>query len=153
MRRERSSPMSWRFTPYVIPEVISVAVAAWLMLTIWRRRSAPGAIPFLLVLLGLTVWSLGYAVELGSAGLPTVIFWANIAWLGKLLMPPAWFIFALQYTGRARWLTHRWVVLLTSLQFLTLLLIWTNGLHGVIFSSSRLDTSASFSALILTYDV
>jgi hypothetical protein len=108
--------------------------------------------PFLLVLLGLAVWSLGYGVELGSAALPTVIFWDNIAFLGKLLMPPAWFVFALQYTGRARRLTHRWVVLLISLQFLTLLLIWTNGLQGIIFSSRRLDTSASFSALILTYD-
>ena len=145
--------MPWRFTPYVIPEVISVAVAIWLIITLWRRRSAPGAVPFILLLLGLVVWSLGYALELGSVGLPTVLFWDNVAWLGKLLMPPIWFVFALQYTGRGRWLTRRRVVFLAIVQFVNLLLIWTNGMHGLIYSSSRLDSSAPFSALVFTHNV
>jgi PAS domain-containing protein len=145
--------MPWRFTPYVIPEVISVAVAIWLIITLWRRRSAPGAVPFILLLLGLVVWSLGYALELGSVGLPTVLFWDNVAWLGKLLMPPIWFVFALQYTGRGRWLTRRRVVFLAIVQFVNLLLIWTNGMHGLIYTSSRLDSSAPFSALVFTHNV
>jgi hypothetical protein len=77
----------------------------------------------------------------------------DIVWLGELLVPPAWLAFALQYTDRTRWLTHRLVALLTIIQFVTLVLIWTNGMHSLIYSSVRLDSSAPFSALVYTYDV
>jgi PAS domain S-box-containing protein len=143
--------MSWRFTPYVLPEIITVAVCSWLVIVTWRRRSAPGTLPFIILLLGVAEYSLGYVLELGSPDLPTVIFWNNIEWLGVVLLPPAWLAFALQYTGRTRWLTRRMLVLLAIVPLVTLLLVWTNDIHGLIRSNSRLDSSAPFSALVSTY--
>src|SRR5947209_11993136 len=142
--------MHWQYTPYVLPEVISGAISLWLVITTWRRRSAPGAMPFIVLLLGAAEWSLGYAVELGSPDLPSVIFWNNVEWLGVVLLPPAWLAFALQYTGRARWLTRPMIVLLAIVPLVTLLLIWTNDMHGLIRSNSRLDNSVPFSALVST---
>ena len=63
-------------------------------------------------MLGVALWSLGNVVTLGSSDLPTVVFWDNVTWLGTVMAPTAWFVFALQYTGRAQWLTRRVVVLL-----------------------------------------
>jgi len=142
--------MHWRFTPYVIPLIIATIISVWLVLVAWRRRSMPGAIPFGLLMLGVGEWSLTYAVELGSAGLPTVLFWDNMTWLGAVIGPAAWLAFALQYTGRARWLTPRLVVLLTIEPLITLLLAWTNTMHGLTGSNVRVDSSNSFSALVYT---
>src|SRR2546421_9424532 len=75
--REKRSMMYWQFTPYVIPEVISVAVSAWLVLAAWRRRSVAGATAFGLLMLGVAVWSFAYALELLSPDLPTKLFWDN----------------------------------------------------------------------------
>src|SRR5947209_5530862 len=142
--------MHWRFTPYAIPLIIATIISAWLVFVAWRRRSTPGAIPFGLLMLGVGEWSLTYAVELGCAGLPTVLFWDNLTWVGAVIGPAAWLAFALQYTGRARLLTPRLVVLLTIEPLITLLLAWTNTMHGLTGSNVRVESSNSFSALVYT---
>ena len=142
--------MHLRFTPYAIPEAISAAILIWLVIVTWRRRSAPGASPFIVILLAAAIYSLSYMVELGSTDLSTAIFWNNVAWLGSVLLPAAWFAFALQYTGHSRWLTRRIVVLLAIVPLVTLLLVWTNTMYGLISSNNSLDSTAPFSALVST---
>src|SRR5260221_7754740 len=149
-KRERKSLMHWQFTPYAIPEAISGALLIWLVIVTWRRRSVSGASSFIVILLAAAIYSLSYMVELGSTDLSAAIFWNNVAWLGSVLLPPAWFAFALQYTGRASWLTRRMVVLLVIVPLVTLLLVWTNTLHGLISSNNSLDSTAPFSALVST---
>src|SRR5438046_9760480 len=95
MRRAGRRPMQWQFTPYVLPEIISVVVLVCLVIAIWQRRSAPGAMPFMLLLLGAAEWSLAYALELGSPDLPIVIFWSNVTWLVFVVIALAWLAFVL----------------------------------------------------------
>src|SRR5439155_2305755 len=139
--------MHWQFSPYVIPEIISVAISVSLALVAWWRRSAPGATAFGLLMLGVAEWSLTYAVELVSPNLPTKLFWDNLTWLGSGIVPAAWLAFALQYTDQGHWLKPRIVVLLAFQPLITELLVWTNSMHGLISSSMRLVSSASFSVL------
>jgi N-terminal 7TM region of histidine kinase len=143
--------MHWQFTPYVLPVITSAVVAAALAYSAWQRRPAPGATSFSLLMLAVAEWSLAYALELASPDLPTILFWDNMAWLGAAFAPTLWFAFALQYTDQARWLTRRNVALLAIEPLITLLLVWTNGFHGLVESNIRLDTSGSFSALVVTY--
>jgi len=143
--------MHWQLTPYVFPVVISVVVSIVTALVAWHRRSAPGAVPFCLLMLAVAEWSLGYALELGSPDLSTTLFWDNISWLGAVGAPTFWFVFALQYTGRAKWLTRRTLAFLAIEPLITLLLVWTNQFHGLIEHIVKLDTSGSFSALIITF--
>ncbi len=143
--------MRWQFTPYVFPVVAAAVVSAWLALVAWRRRPMLGATPFSLLMLSVAQWSLGYALELASPDLATKLFWDNIAWLGAVSAPAAWLTFALQYTGRTGWLTRRNVIILALEPLVTLLLVWTNDLHGLINNSVRLNTSGPFSSLIFTY--
>ena len=142
--------MHLRFTAYAIPEAISGAILIWLMVVTWRRRSAPAASSFLVILLAAAIYALGYMVELVSTDLSTAIFWNNVSWVGSVLLPPAWFIFALQYTGRSRWLTRRLIVLLAIVPLVTLLLVWTNTSSALISSNNRLDSTAPFAAIVST---
>src|SRR5438105_1234233 len=145
--------MHWHFTLYVLPVVASAAITAALSFAAWQRRPAPGAAPFSWLMLAVAEWSLGYAVELVSPDLPITLFWDNIAWLGSLAAPTLWLVFALQYTGRVRWLTHRNVAILLIEPLLTLLLVWTTQFHGLVESNLSLDSHVSFSALVMTYGV
>src|SRR6266849_2493648 len=139
--------MHWQFIPYVLPVVASAVVSAALALAAWHRRPAPGATSFCLLMLAVAQWALGYALELASPDLPITLFWDNISWLGAVSAPALWLAFALQYTGRARWLSGRNMLLLAIEPLITLLLVWTNDLHGLINSTIRLDTGDSFSSL------
>jgi len=145
--------MHWQFIPYVLPVVASAVVSAALALAAWHRRPAPGATSFCLLMLAVAQWALGYALELASPDLPTTLFWDNISWLGAVSAPALWLAFALQYTGRARWLTRQSVVILVVEPLVTLLLVWTNQFHGLIESNIRLNPGSPFSALVVTYGV
>jgi PAS domain S-box-containing protein len=145
--------MHWQFTPYVLPVIASAIVSTAVAVFLWRRRPAPGAIAFSLLMLAVAEWSLAYALELAGADLPTILFWDNFAWLGSAFAPTLWLIFALQYTGRTKWLTHRNIAILMVVPLVTLLLVATNQFHGLVEDNIRLDTHGPFVGLEMTYGV
>lgn len=145
--------MHWHFTLYVLPVLASALISAALAFAAWQRRSAPGAIPFCLLMLAVAEWSLGYALELASSGLPATLFWDNIAWLGSVSAPALWLAFTCQYTGRARWLTRSNMAILAIEPLISLLLVWTKAYHNLIESGIKLDPAAPFSALVMTYGI
>jgi PAS domain S-box-containing protein len=143
----------WQFTLYVIPVIASAIVSATVAFFLWRRRPAPGATALSLLMLAVAQWSLAYALELVNTDLPTILFWDNLEWLGSAFAPTLWLIFALQYTGRTKWLTHRNIALLMIEPLFTLLLVATNQFHGLVEDNIGLDTSSSFVRLEMTYGV
>src|SRR5689334_7243576 len=70
--------MRWQSTPYALPLVAASAASIGLAFLAWRRRQAPGAIIFMIMVLSVAEWTLGYALELSSANLPAILFWAKL---------------------------------------------------------------------------
>ena len=75
--------------------VLDVAAA----LSVWRRRGSVGRGSLCIILLAAAVWCLAYALELASSGDGRVL-WGALKFVGTTVVPPAWLVFALQYTGR-----------------------------------------------------
>ena len=144
--------MQLQFTPYVFLMVASAALLAALALTAWRHRPARGAMSFCLLMLAMAAWSLGYALELTSRSYSWALFWDNIAWIGAVAAPALWLVFVLRYTWRANWLARQNLAFLAVEPLVTLLLVWTNGLHGLV-EHARPGSSSSFSALVVTYGI
>src|SRR5260370_41337898 len=153
MRREGERLMHWQLIPYIFPALVSAVILAALAVAAWHRRPAPGAIMFCLLMLAMAEWSLGYALELASPTLSLALLWYNVAWLGAIAAPTLWLAFTLLYTGRERWLARQNLALLIVEPLVTLLLVWTNGWHGLIESKVWLDSSVPFSSLVMTYGV
>jgi hypothetical protein len=99
------------------------------------RHGVAGARAFVWLALAVAEWVLTYALELGTSDLPRKIFYAQLQYLGIALVPLAWLAFTLQYTGRGAWLTWRKLGLLLIEPLITLLLVFTNAAHGLIWSS------------------
>ena len=142
---------SWQFTPYIIPIFLTACLAIFLAVYAWQRRTAQGAGIFIALMGAVAIWSVGYTLELASAGLASKIFWGKVQYLGITATPAAWLIFSLQYTNRDPWLTRRNILLLTVIPLITNFLIWTTEYHGLMWQEMVLDSSGPFPALALSY--
>jgi PAS domain S-box-containing protein len=133
--------VNWQFTPYMIPLLIAGAVSAAMAALVWRRRAKSGARPMLGLLLAGALWAFGNALELGAVGLGHKVFWANVEYTGIALVPVFWLVFAVQYTDYGRPLRHRDLALLLIVPAITLVLVWTDPLHGLMRRNFSLNTS------------
>lgn len=140
--------MIWQETPYTIPLMIASAFSFLLGTYILLRPRNPGARIGAVVILCSTEWLLTYTLELASAELSAKIFWNKIQYLGIVSVTVTWFVFAAYYTGHEKWLKRRILILLAVEPLITLLLVFTNEAHGLIWSSVELVTVGSFTALI-----
>jgi PAS domain S-box-containing protein len=108
--------VSWQFeyTPNIWPMIASAAFLGALAAYAWKHRSTPGAVSFSFLMLGAALWALGSALEAAAVDLPTKLFWFKFQAVWRLPMAIAAFCFALEYTGRAGWLTRRNLALLSA---------------------------------------
>jgi diguanylate cyclase (GGDEF)-like protein/PAS domain S-box-containing protein len=97
-----------------------------------RRRQAAASSALTGVLAAAAVWSVLYALELASATPKLKLLWGDLKYLGICLLPPAWLLFALQYTGRARRVTRRLVAALALEPVLVLGLLALPATHDLI---------------------
>ena len=143
--------MDWQYTPYSILLFSVTVIAVILIVYVWSHRSTRGATPLMIIILSAAVWSLGYAFELATADLATKLFWAKFQYLGIVTIPVALLAFVLQYSNQDKWLTPRNVALLAVIPLITVVLVWTNESHRLIWKESNLDSSDPFLPLDLTY--
>ena len=144
--------MQFQYTPYILPLVVSSIIAGFVALYVWRRRAtASGAMALVLLALACAEWSLGYALEIAGADLPTKIFWGKSQYIGIVTVPLLWMIFAYSYSTQGTRMTRRTVTLLSIVPFITLILAFTTELHGLIWKDIRIHTVGTFSALEFTH--
>jgi diguanylate cyclase (GGDEF)-like protein/PAS domain S-box-containing protein len=67
---------------------------------VWRRRGSPGRNSLCVAILATAVWSFSYALELSAMTTSDRVLWGALKYVGITLLPAAWLVFALQYTGR-----------------------------------------------------
>lgn len=107
-------------------------VLAGLALYAWHRRRAVAGVSLAVLLLSVAWWGLAYAFELSTADLADRLRWGDLKYVGVSLLPPAWLVFVLQYTGRARWVTGRLLGLLVLEPAVVLLLLALPATHDLI---------------------
>jgi PAS domain S-box-containing protein len=124
----------------------SALVTAGLGTHAWRRRADPGARPFALMMGAATVWTACYAVGLTQTG-EARLFWERAQWLGIATLPVYFFVFAMAYTGRDRYTTRRVIAVLSVVPAVTVLLVWTNPAHGLIWRSYELTETSGITVI------
>ena len=144
--------MYWRYSPYLLFLVITVAISSLIATMAWRRRDVPGAKSLILIMLVVIGWALGNVSELGYTDLTTKVFWANIEYIVIVSVPLTWFAFAIQYAGQGKWLTPRNIALLLVIPILTLIFVRTDDRYGLMRHDFRLDTNGPFSVVAKSYD-
>ncbi len=123
-------------------------VAAGVSLTacgiLWTRRTVSGAIPLFAFMGALFLWSLFYAIFWLSTTPQSQIFWLNATYFGVVFASPTFMVFTLYFTHREAWVNRYTLVWLSVEPILTLLLLWTDPMHGLFFAGKRVASSSAF---------
>ena len=99
--------------------LVTVAVGTAAAILAWRERPEPGATPLAAMLAGQVWWSTFFVFELRAPTLAEKTLYSNVQWVGVVLIPVAWLLFALEYTGRDRYLRPGYVALLSVVPAVT----------------------------------
>jgi signal transduction histidine kinase len=124
--------MRWHWSDGAAAMLAAAVVCAGLGAYVWRRRGNPARQGLLLILLASCAWSVAYMAEL-AAGVPEWRrFWGDVKYAGICLLPPAFFAFTFQYTGRGDRVNRRTMALLLVEPVLVLYLLNNPATHDLI---------------------
>jgi hypothetical protein len=126
--------------------IISSFVAAYMVLT--RKYVRARLMAFIVI--GASIWSYGYAMEMYFVDIESKMFWTNIQFLGMALtnvLP----LFIAHFFDKQEWLTKRNVILASIAPALFLGLVATNAYHGTVIGSISLNHLDLNYPLIKTY--
>ena len=145
--------MVWQYDVYALLLFFAASVSAGLALFMLRRWRFPDAAAFTVLLLMIAEWSLTDGLEYVSADLPSILFWDQAIYVGAAIVPVAFFVFVLLYTGRGKRLSLPSLVLLCFVPAVTVLLRWTNDTYHLFYSGYSLVTSGGLSILQVSFGV
>jgi PAS domain S-box-containing protein len=103
----------------------SLTISAFIGLACWRRRERPGAVALFVFICGILIWSFGLGMNILPLGQDWETFWTAVAFLGTAIIPPAWLIFALQYSGKEHVVTPTTVAFIAAVPATSVALAFT----------------------------
>ncbi len=118
----------------------SVAVSFAAALLAWRERPEPGASALVLLLGGVVWWALFLVFELRADSLARKLLWSDVQWVGVVVIPIAWLLFALAYTGRDEYVRPHVVAALAVVPTVTVALAATGQSHDLLYRSTNIVT-------------
>ncbi len=122
---------------------------AWMGLYAWRKRPAVAVTPFAWLMLCMSIWTLAYGLEIALPTLPLKLTAVGVEFIGIVSVPVCLLFFSLEFTGKNHWLTARKRLLLWIVPLLTLILVWTNEHHHLMWNNEfvfQMNNIVSFTA-------
>ena len=130
---------------YAFALLVAATFSLWLAASVRfghdvEARGAPGVGTFTWLLVFVAVWSILGAVHTLVQTLAAKVLITKFQYIGICAVPALWFLFAFECAG-ATWVTNRRLrVLLWTVPVATVLLAFTDGWHGAVWTSVRLTT-------------
>lgn len=128
--------------PDLVLPLIYIAAAipyAGLGLYAWRRRPAIAVTPFAWAMLGMSIWTFAYGLEIFFPQLPIKLFFIKIEYLGIISAPVFMLFFAFDYSGNKHFLTARTRLLIWVIPFLAYFAVLTNESHHLMWDMESIE--------------
>ncbi|HOS68489.1 MAG TPA: histidine kinase N-terminal 7TM domain-containing protein [Bacillota bacterium] len=144
--------MQIQYIPYIWPLVVSAFISLSLgIFVMLKRRNSKGALSFILSMFVVTIWSSGNALEMASVDLSTKLFWANVQYIAYCYSPLTLLAMCMEFTGYDRLVRSRKIIWIAVIPTIILILVWTDGLHGLMRYDIHMDYSGSFPVIDKKY--
>jgi signal transduction histidine kinase len=140
--------MIFQNSPFVVPLIFSAVMCGVLGVYSYKNLHIPGLKAFIFLMAGVTIWLVGAIFEYALVD-PGIRYTAvAIEYLGIVLVPVAWFLFILTYTGRDEWIQGRKVWLFFIVPAIVELSVITNPVHQLYYTSITTEIIDGVSYLV-----
>lgn len=130
--------MMYQFTGLFYPSVISGFIALWLVFILWKFKKVDGVKYLICFEISAAIWAICDGFEHASLSLVGKQLWSQISYIGITPSAPFFLLFALEYTQNYKFINRRSLGLLFVIPFITLLLVFTNPFHHLIWNNIEL---------------
>ncbi|WP_436902942.1 histidine kinase N-terminal 7TM domain-containing protein [Halovenus halobia] len=139
--------MGLQYTPYTIPLVAALVLAAVGTGLTWRQRDSPVETWSVALQLSVLLWVLFNLLMVSTTTRDLILLWYRlfVPCIGLVIVTMLGF--TLQFTGRGEQLTRRRLVALAAYPAAMFILSITNPIHELLLVNPTLDSSGSFAVL------
>jgi len=116
-------------------------ITAFFSLYAWSYRTTRGSRLFAVCMGSLTIYVLGYSLELTCMQRECMLFWSRIEYLGISTFPTLFLLFVLHYTGREFLINPRNLVILFIIPAILLVAKWTDAYTHMVYQYSWVDNT------------
>ena len=139
-----TAQQGWRFVPLAAPLVVGAALMLSIAGFALRPPRVKSGVWLAVLTIGLSIYALGYAGEIGSADLASVRTWLAVEYLGIAIVPVFVLLVALSSTGGERFVTPLLVTTLLALPVTTCVLAWTDAGRDWIWRDLVVDAGGAY---------
>jgi PAS domain S-box-containing protein len=131
----------------MLASVVGMGVA----FLVWLHRDRPGAGPLATFVVAASLWTVAYGLELAVQDPGTMQWLLQVQLTLSVVVPIAWLVAVLEYTGHPHWLSRRRVALLLVEPAVFVTLVWSNPGHGLVWRVAETVSRGELSALAPTW--
>lgn len=132
--------------------VLLAAVAGMgVAVLVWLHRDRPGAGPLAAFVIAASLWAVTHGVELAVPDVELMTRLLQVQLTLSVIIPIAWLVTVLEYTGHPYWLTRKRVALLLVEPAIFVTLVWSNDAHQFVWAGAETVLSGSTSVLVPTW--
>lgn len=130
--------MAWQVNVVGVIYLVTAVFSAGMGGFVWRRRETSGA-----RYLAALMWAVAFWAAMDGLGTLTLylthrIVFAQLSHVGIQSAPVFYLLFVVSYTRRDQWLTPAHMIALWIIPVVTLIMVWTNDFHGLIWPEVHL---------------
>ncbi len=119
----------------------------------WSRRKVAGALQLSLLLALVAGWAMVNALEISALSFAEKVFWGKVSYIGVVNIAPLWLLFSLNYSQKKDWITPLRIVGLWIYPVITIVLVFTNEMHKLIWPNIRSIDPTSGAVLIYDHGI
>ena len=133
----------------IISGIITLSLAVYAS----KKLSSVGSTTYMLLMISISIYSLGYAFELLNYTVSGILFALKLEYIGIVTIPVFWVILAFKYTGYDKKINALVHSFLFIVPLITLILLYTNNFHHLYYKDLGINIEGPFPLAAITKGV
>jgi PAS domain S-box-containing protein len=134
------------FNPYALISFSSFLIMLMLGFLLRFRYYSAQTRYVTLLLWANAIYSFFYSFEISFRTLREIIWFYRLEYFGIAFLASCFLLFALQFSGKSKWLTTRNQLLILLIPVITIVLVFTNEYHHFFYREEKMNLSGPFPA-------